>query len=120
MPIDKARAKFESLCEQAFTRRTGGNLPFIGWLVDNHNHSKYQTRPIQQALASCFTEDMNLFGGRPSYQSSFLSRADIKVAVTATSTSGQAVVLANYNRFCAESCERGWLTAHAKRNKPSY
>ena len=77
----------------------GGNIPGIGWLVENHYHSRYKTRPLEEALIDAYSNDEHLFGGfrpRASY------RTDIKVAVTATSASGSPVILANYNRLCGE------------------
>lgn len=96
--VEECTRHFEPLCDQAFTRRTGGNLPGVGWLIDNYNHSKYETQPLQRALISAFSETENLFGGsRP-----HTCATDIKVAVTATSSTGTPVILANYNRFCEE------------------
>lgn len=92
---------FVDLCDQAFTARIGASIPGISWLVENYNHSKYETRPLQEALMEAFSEDEYLFGGprdTESYNSS------IKVGVTATSTAGSAVVLSNYNRACAKKC----------------
>lgn len=98
--VDECINHFEQLCDKAFTRRSGGNIPLIGWLVDNYNHSKFETAPLQEALISAFSDDQYLFGGRRPDQSSGCS--PVKVAVTATSASGSAVVLANYNRHCSE------------------
>ena len=71
--------------------------------MDNYNHSKFETSPLQEALISAFSDDQYLFGGRRPDQSSGCS--PVKVAVTATSASGSAVVLANYNRHCSEKRE---------------
>jgi hypothetical protein len=91
--------KFKELCDKAFTRRFGSNVPLIGWLVDNINHSKYETTPLQEALQTAFTEDQYLFGGQRLDQH---WTSPIKVAVTTTSSSSSPVVLANYNRRCEE------------------
>ncbi|KAF3043355.1 hypothetical protein E8E11_008222 [Didymella keratinophila] len=88
---------FKELCEKAFTRRFGSNMPFIGWFVDNINHSKYETTPLQEALKVAFTEDQYLFGGQRLDQN---WSSPVKVAVTTTSSSSSPVVLANYNRRC--------------------
>ena len=77
-------------------------MPGIGWFIDNHHHSKYKTRPLQEALISAFSEHEHLFGG--SRPHAFYG-TDIKVAVTATSASGSAVVLANYNRICGDKSQ---------------
>ena len=71
----------------------------MGWLVDNYNHSRYETRPLEEALITAFSEDEYLFGGpRPNTAYS----SDVKVAVTATTAAGVPVVFANYNRLCEE------------------
>ena len=93
---------FEEFCEKAFTRRIGGNLPLIGRIVDNYNHSKFETAPLQEALQATYSNDQYLFGGRRPLQASMSS---LKVAVTATNASNAAVVLANYNRRCDEKCK---------------
>ncbi|PVI00816.1 hypothetical protein DM02DRAFT_592134 [Periconia macrospinosa] len=90
---------FETLCAKAFTRRTGGNLPFVGWVVDNYMHSRYETKPLEEALKTAFSEEEYLFGGRKSPQSLL---PNIKVAVTSTVSSNSAFVFSNYNRNCDE------------------
>lgn len=55
---------FKELCNKAFTRRFGSNVPLIGWFVENINHSRYETTPLQEALQEAFTEDQYLFGGQ--------------------------------------------------------
>ena len=97
--VEQCTRHFEDLCKQAFTRRTGGNVPGFGWVVDNYNHSKYKTRPLEEALISAYSENEYLFGGSRPHAS---YGTDVKVAVTATSASGSAVVLANYNRLCGD------------------
>ena len=97
--VEQCTRHFEDLCKQAFTRRTGGSVPGIGWFIDNRNHSKYKTRPLQDALVSAYSENEHLFGGSRPHAS---YGSDVKVAVTSTSASGSAVVLANYNRFNGE------------------
>lgn len=90
------------LCGKAFTSRTGSsNIPGVGFLVEMHNHSRYETQPLQEALIEAYNEDY-LFGGpRGSGNFSQGSMSQIKVvAVTSTSTSGNAMVLSNYNRPC--------------------
>lgn len=73
-------------------------VPGLGWLVSNYNHSRYETQPSEEALTEAFTEDQYLFGG----QRTEAGTINAKVAVTTTSASGTAVVLANYNRLCNE------------------
>ena len=65
-----------------------------------HRHSKYETQPLQEALIDAYKHSY-LFG-RPREEH---SRDIIKVAVTPTSTAGNVIVLANYNRPCQEKCK---------------
>ncbi|TKA79397.1 hypothetical protein B0A49_02614 [Cryomyces minteri] len=94
--VEDCTTHFEELCEKAFSRRAGSNFPFFGRLVDNYNHSRYETRPLEEALTTAFSPDVYLFGGRRINQS---PGPDLKVAVTATSATGSGVVFANYNRL---------------------
>ena len=73
-------------------------FPVVNKLVQSYHHSKYETQPLQEALISAFTENEYLFGGRRSNPASL----DYKVAVAATSTAGNPIVFANYNRLCTE------------------
>ena len=93
--VSQCIENFEDLCETAFTRRQGGNLPGIGWLVESHHHSRYETQPLQNALKEAFEDDY-LFGG-PRIEGS-----EVEVAVVATSSTGSTVVLSNYNRTCED------------------
>ncbi|KAI0474210.1 hypothetical protein F4859DRAFT_521928 [Xylaria cf. heliscus] len=94
--VDECIEQFEDLCNQAFTRRTGGGLPLINHFIDHHHHSKYQTRTLESALKEAFTDDMQLFGGERPPES---AHWQLKVAVTATSLAGnKTYVLSNYNR----------------------
>ncbi|KAL3422983.1 hypothetical protein PVAG01_04730 [Phlyctema vagabunda] len=86
---------FTELCEKAFTRRFGINVPGMGMIVESLNQSKYETVPLEQSLQTGFSEDEYLFGGPR------IINHRVKVAVTATS-SGSVSVLANYNRNCDE------------------
>ena len=87
---------FENLCQEAFTRRTGGNIPLVGPLIDNYHHSKYQTTTLESSLKSVFPDDMHLFGGRRRVE---FCVSPVKAVVTATSLLGnKTYVLANYNR----------------------
>ena len=53
-------------------------------------------QPLQRALKDAFEPDEYLFG------SPRIEGSEVKVAVTATSTAGSAVVLSNYNRTCED------------------
>ncbi|KAF1844020.1 FabD/lysophospholipase-like protein [Cucurbitaria berberidis CBS 394.84] len=88
---------FKELCQKAFTRRTGSNIPLFGFLVDSYNHSKYETTPLHEALQVAFSNDQYLFGGQR-YDQNWIS--PVKVAVTTTLSSTSPVLLANYNRRC--------------------
>lgn len=109
--VEECTLHFTEMCGKAFTRRLGGNIPGLGWFIDNYHHSKYETQPLEEALRSAFTESQYLFGGprMPDFPAS-----DIKVGVTATSSAGSSVLLTNYNRLCGEKCEHEpvYLFAH--------
>ena len=103
MSIEDCIDSFQSLCQKAFTRRTGSNLPLLGWLVDNYNHSKYETKPIEDALQETFDKKQLLFGGE---QLTIPPGCPVKVAVTSTSAGGgRPVVFSNYNRPCFKKRE---------------
>ena len=91
--------QFRDLCGKAFTARTGSNIPFLGVLAQMHNHSKYETQPLEEALQYAYGEDKYLFGGQRTRK---LDGFDIKVGVTTASTAGNAILLTNYNRDCRE------------------
>lgn len=94
--VDECIQKFDTLCNQAFTRRSGCTLPIFGALVDNYHHSKYQTRTLNDALKTAFPQELHLFGGQHPAQ---LYVSPLKVAVTATSLAGNKIyLLPNYNR----------------------
>lgn len=94
--VEECIENFEKLCNQAFTRRSGGSLPIIGTIVENYHHSKYQTTTLDDALKKAFPEELHLFGGR---RPADLCVSSVKVAVTATSlAANKTYVLSNYNR----------------------
>ena len=97
--VDRCTQIFEGMCKTAFTRRQLGNVPGIGWLVENYYYSRYETQPLQQALIDAFDLDDYLFGGLR------VEGPQTKVAVVATSTAGSSVVLSNYNRTCEDKRE---------------
>jgi hypothetical protein len=118
-PIGTCVANFKELCGKAFTRRTGGNIPLIGFFVDNYNHSKYETTPLEGALKTAFSEDQHLFGGQRYDQ---IWDSPVKVAVTATLSSTSPALLANYNRQCDDKCKvrREMLLRASAKNSVSY
>lgn len=90
----------EQLCDEAFKRRPGGELPIVGWFINNYNHSLYETEPLERALIDAFGDSEYLFGGRRTTE---LRGCAVKVAVTTVSAAtGTPVVLANYNRSSKE------------------
>ncbi|KAE9983700.1 hypothetical protein BLS_003847 [Venturia inaequalis] len=106
--VEECTERFQSMCKTAFTRRLGVAIPGIGLLVENFNHSRYATKPLEQTLKAAFTENEYLFGGPKRSTSS-----RIKVAVTATSLTGRnAIVFGNYNRLCS-----GKLQYHFQRSE---
>ncbi|KAK4629215.1 Calcium-independent phospholipase A2-gamma [Fulvia fulva] len=98
--VSTCAQNFEMLCRKAFTLRKGAGLPGIGWFVENYNHSRYETQPLQEALMAAFTDEQRLFGGEREARDA--GSLDVKVAVTATTAAGNSVVLANYNRLSIE------------------
>ncbi len=97
--VEECTRHFETLCKQAFTRRTGSNIPGLAFFIENHHHSRYKTRPLEGALIDAYSDEEHLFGGFRPHAS---YGTDVKVAVTSTSASGSPMVLANYNRLCGE------------------
>ena len=93
--VEECTRRFEDLCKTAFTRRNFSGVPGIGWLIENHHHSRYETQPLQQVLRNSFGDeegDDYLFGVNN------CERGEVKVAVVAASTAGSVFVLSNYNR----------------------
>jgi Patatin-like phospholipase len=103
--VQECREYFVLLCDQAFTKRRGGGLPLVSWLVNNYHHSKYETTSIENALKQAFSEDELLFGGRKIAvdESNSPLQFSCKTAVTSTSAAtNTTVLLTNYNRFNTE------------------
>jgi hypothetical protein len=98
-PVETCIERFKELCGNAFTRRSGGNIPFIGRLVESYNHSKYETAPLYKSLRTAFSDKQYLFGGQR-YDQYWTS--PVRVAVTTTIGSSSAALIANYNRHCEE------------------
>ncbi|KAK1756460.1 acyl transferase/acyl hydrolase/lysophospholipase [Echria macrotheca] len=92
--------RFEGLCKEIFTPRVAANLAIIGTFSESYHHSRYQTKPMERALKSAFSENGLLFGGvqaeRPEFGNSAL-RLNIAV-IAASVASNKAFVLSNYNR----------------------
>ncbi|KAI8948038.1 hypothetical protein F4801DRAFT_474669 [Xylaria longipes] len=90
--IEECIERFRTLVGKAFTPRKGQDMHVIRHLQLLIKRSKYETRPIEDALRSAFG-DGNLFGNRQKNGSQRL-----KVAVAAVSEAGtRSLVLSNYN-----------------------
>jgi patatin-like phospholipase len=103
--VIECRDYFMDLCDKAFTKRKGGNLPVVSWLVNNYHHSKYETTSIEDALKQAFSEDELMFGGRRPFSddSSLPIEFSCKTAVTSTwAATNSTVILTNYNRTTME------------------
>jgi hypothetical protein len=92
--LDQCVSKFVRLCDKAFTPREFSRVPGLTQATTLKHGSKYKTRPLREALHGVFGEDQ-LYGGPGDASYAY----DTKVAVTATSGTGErALVLANYGR----------------------
>jgi patatin-like phospholipase/acyl hydrolase len=112
--VDECISQFESMVTKAFTRRAGSALWGIGFFVDNFNHSRYETKPLEQCLKEAYSEDQYLFGGRRQI-GALNAGSTVKVAVTATSLNGRsAIVLGNYNRVCSDKLSYQFLRPEKK------
>ncbi|KAL0253221.1 hypothetical protein SLS55_010193 [Diplodia seriata] len=90
--VEKCIQTFEGLVKDAFTPRTG--IRFLRPLVIGFKASKYETKPLEGALAKAFGTDEYLFGGRrPSAQ-----YESTKKVIVMTTSSGMPVALSNYGR----------------------
>lgn len=104
---DECLRRFKAFCTNAFSPRLFHQVIGLSQLVQVHNHSKYETTPLQLALQQQFGSDY-LFGGVQTQSH------PAKVALTATSEPGlRTVVLSNYNRVCIEdeNCGYGGMYA---------
>ncbi|KAL4750029.1 hypothetical protein BDW72DRAFT_121271 [Aspergillus terricola var. indicus] len=89
---------FRRLCKKAFRKRKGTGIPVLERIITASNHSKFETKPLEDALRSIYG-DTKLFGGsRCNMEEQLCLRRLTKVAVTTTTTAASVVVLANYNR----------------------
>jgi hypothetical protein len=91
--IDSIIDMFTAMCDHAFTPRLKG-VPVISQIAQMLGSSpKYKSRPLMEALKTAFTEDDDLFGAHDQ------PRNEARVALTATSATGQeTTLLANYRR----------------------
>lgn len=92
--LNQCVTEFIRLCDQAFTPREFDKVAGLKQATTLKHGSKFKTQPLQNALRQVFGEEQLYGGPRKAYY-----EYDTKVAVTATSGTGQrAVVLANYSR----------------------
>ena|ERR1700712_1636810 len=97
--VEECISMFEKMCRKAFTPRLGSSIPLFSFIVENYNHSKYETKPLEQTLQDAFTEDLYLFGGARKTG----INSPVKVAITGTSLAGRTpIVFGNYNRVCSD------------------
>lgn len=89
--VEQCIHEFQQICAKSFARRFGSNIPGYSMVVESVHHSKYETRPLQEALQKAFSKHDYLFGGFRR------SNSRIKVGVTAA-TSSSVSLLTNYNR----------------------
>jgi hypothetical protein len=91
--LEKCTNMFLGLVAKAFTPRKGQSLHVIKHIQLLLKRSKYETKTLVSALQEAFNQDSVLF--RPQAHEPFHR---LKVAVTATSSSGsKSYVLSNYN-----------------------
>ena len=101
---------FGIFSKKAFTKRKGSGAGFvIETMVMAHHHSKYETKPMNEALRGIFNDDI-LFGGHISeancnhpqiYRNGRCINTPLKVGVTSTTTTSsknEAYLLSNYHR----------------------
>ena len=92
--MNHCTSEFVRLCEQAFTPREFNKVAGFKQATTLKHGSKYKTQPLLRVLHDAFGAEQLYGGPRKSYL-----QYDTKVAVTATSGTGErAVVLANYSR----------------------
>ena len=97
--LDKCYFYIERVLNDGFARRTGRGIPGIGRLLETYSKSKFDTSSLDNSLKEAFPEAQHLFGGK---SLPGMPASSIKVAVTATNSTGSPVVFANYNRKSSE------------------
>lgn len=86
---------FSALCDVAYSPRIRG-MPLLKLASLLGGGSAYKTKPLRKALEMAFGSDNKLFGGT----SNASDRQQLKVAMTTGSTTSRnAIVLANYRRI---------------------
>lgn len=102
MPVKECIVAFEALVQCAFTPRAGQKIQLIKQLQKYIKRSKYETRPLEDALKQVFAPEQPLFGQR-----TFPEADRLNVAVTATSSTGSlGYILSNYNTKTSSNIAR--------------
>lgn len=97
--LDKCSYYIERILNDAYARRPGRGIPGIGRLLETYSKSKFDSSSLDNALKEAFPDAQYLFGGRSLPD---MPASAIKVAVTATASTGSPIVFANYNRRCSD------------------
>ncbi|KAA8902468.1 hypothetical protein FN846DRAFT_955469 [Sphaerosporella brunnea] len=98
MAIENCSKMFMDFAIKAFTTRKGGKVPVLKYAVYLHHNSKYESKGLNDVLKDSFG-NKKLFGEIGDSN----GRKAIKVGVTMTSSSGNPVFVANYNRSSPEN-----------------
>lgn len=99
MPVLECMELFRNFATKAFTKRKGLDVPGLKYLIEAHNHSRFKSSGLKEAMKSAFG-DKRLFGEpeQPRPDSASPSEWDLKVGVTLTAASGHPYLATNYNR----------------------
>ncbi len=97
--LDQCAHYIQRILNDAYSRRPGRCIPGIGRLLETYSKSKFDSSSLDNALKEAFPEAQYLFGGRSLPN---MPASAIKVAVTATTSTGSPIVFANYNRRCSD------------------
>ncbi|RPA95785.1 FabD/lysophospholipase-like protein [Choiromyces venosus 120613-1] len=92
-PIAECIEKFRQVSQQAFIKRPGVGGIF-GTLIEAQYHSRYKSANLAEALQNTFGEKTLIFGG----QRDPTSEETTRVGVSTTTSTGRAILLANYQR----------------------
>jgi len=102
--IEDCLHHFAQIYSKALSHPNKRGIPVLTWIREKYN-SKSDTTAFEAALKIAYSENQNLFGDpRPSGRPG----SHIQVAVTATSSAGRTVLLANYNRRTSKK-RRWWI-----------
>jgi len=92
--IEDCLNHFERIYSKALSHPNKSGIPVLSWIREKYK-SKSDSTAFEAALKVAFPDKQHLFGDpRPSDKPG----SHIQVGVTATSSAGRTVLLANYNR----------------------